>query len=78
MLVKNIKNMDNVSNAIAASTGNVYLHLDNGQEKNLKEDSFLLETMRSMNIGEKGLDFRFQKRKDLIDFMNQVFHTYQV
>lgn len=78
MLVKNIKNTEDVGNAIKACSGNVYLHLNDGQEKNLKEDPFLMHMMNNMVIGEKGLDFRFEKKEDLNHFMNKIFHTYQV
>lgn len=78
MLIKNIKNMDDVGNAVKACSGDVFIHLNDGQEKSLKEDAFLLQIMRKMIIGDKGLDFRFEKREDLTHFMNQVFHTYQV
>lgn len=78
MLIKNVKNMDTVGNAIKACCGNVYLHLSDGQEKNVKEDPFLMQIMKRMNIGERGLDFRFENKEDLTHFMNQVFNTYQI
>ena len=77
MLIKNINDMENVGNAVEECRGDVYLHLNDGQEKNLKDDEFLLKALKQTNLGEEGLDFRFQNREDLTHFMNQVFNTYQ-
>ena len=78
MLLKNIDYMEKVGNAIERCKGDVYLRLDDNTQRSLKEDPFLLQTIRKMKLGEEGLDLRFQNRDDLMRFMNEVYNTYQV
>ena len=78
MLLKNIDYMEKVGNAIERCKGDVCLRLDDNTQRSLKEDPFLLQTIRKMKLGEEGLDLRFQNRDDLMRFMNEVYDTYQV
>lgn len=78
MLLRNMDHMENVGNAIDRCKGEVYLCLDDATERSLKQDRFLLQTIRKMKVGAEGLNLRFQDRTDLMRFMNEIYHTYQV
>ena len=77
MLVTNLAHMDRFQKGIENCKSNVFLRMDDGTERNLKQDSFLVQTLGKMQIGAAGLDLQFEDRKDLMSFMNTVYDTYQ-
>ena len=66
---------DRFMHQVAASKGSVYLHLDNGETCDLKNDSAATELFQMMDAPSKGFDISVTDPADVTGFLHYMLEA---
>lgn len=66
---------DRFMRQVAASKGSVYLHLDNGETCDLKQDSAATELFQMMNAPSKGFSISVADPADVTGFLHYMLEA---
>ena len=66
---------DRFMRQVAASKGSVYLHLDNGDTCDLKQDTTAAEMLQMMDAPKKGFDITVTDPADVTGFLRYMLEA---